>query len=132
MAAATPEIAIKAALAADSGVSAITTRIYPQEATQEPQLPCIVYQRQGGTGRARLGGGSALKQYTIRLDCYATTEAGAGALANAVDAALDGYRNLSDGVQSVFAADTDAEVIEGGAIEGRLVSRSFTVWHSPT
>lgn len=128
--AATPEIALVAALLADAGVSAITTRVYPQEATQEPELPCIVYQRQGGEGRTRLAGGSRLRKYSLRVEAYAESESAAGLLARAIDAALDGYRNDVDGVQAVFLDDTDAGTVDPKP--WRVYSRTVTMWHTPT
>lgn len=78
--------AVRAQLVADSGVSAlVSTRIYIDEAPDKAALPLIVY----GVRLQEASDGSApMSPATIDVNCYASTDAVAQSVAEAVDAAL--------------------------------------------
>lgn len=77
------------ALAADAGVAALAgTRIYPEQAPDEAELPLVVYTVKAGEA---LDGQIGMWPCTVTANCYATTDAAAEALGVAVRAALDGY-----------------------------------------
>ena len=80
---------IYAKLAATSAVTALaSTRIYPVEVPLEAPRPAIAYD----VAMAEAVDGTApLQRVTLRIDCVADTDSEAQTLAEAVDAALDGY-----------------------------------------
>lgn len=135
MAAATVEVALVAKLKATPAVTNLVAgRIYPQLNTQEPTFPLIVYTILGSEGGQRLSGSShALRKWTVQVDCYAATEAAAGALAKAVRDALapDGspWVSAADGVQGCFFVDSSEDFTEDGI---RFQSETFDIWHKPT
>lgn len=134
MAAATPEIAVVAKLKSATQTAA-GNRVFPQLDTQEGEVPAIVVTRLGADGGARLSGsGRKLKEYTIRVDCYAATQSEAGALAREVRERLhpeDGspWRDLANGVQGCFFADSTEEVTEDGY---RVSQETYRVFHAAT
>lgn len=136
MSAATPEIAVVAKI--KGGATTAGSRVYPQVNTQEPVLPLVIVSRSGANGTARLNGSSAaLKAYTVAVDCYATSQALAVALAAQVLALLapDGtpWRDLANGVQGCFFEDSTEEVMSDESKDTPRVQRlTFTVWHTPT
>lgn len=136
MAAATPGIAVCAKLKATTAVNtAVAGRVFPQLDTQEPGFPQIVYTVLGAdAGKTLNRGGSRLKRYTVRIDCYAETELEAGALAKLVKDALApetgaAWSDSASGVQGAFHEDTVTEFTEDGI---RVQGETFGVWHEPT
>lgn len=133
--AASVEAALTAKLKADSGVSAIVgARVFPQLDTQESAFPAVVYTKLGAEGSRRLSGDSGLKAYTVQIDCYAETEAGAVALANAVTGALapcdsDVWVDKAAGVHGAFQVDSASGFTEDGY---RYQSVTFQIWFRPT
>lgn len=134
MAAATPEIAVVARLKAATQTAA-GSRVFPQVDTQEAVLPAIIVTRLGADGGARLSGkGRGLKEYTVRVDCYAATQAAAAALGREVRARLhpeDGppWVSADDGVKGCFFADSTEEVTDDGY---RVSQETYRVFHAAT
>lgn len=127
---ATPEQAIRARLAATSGVNTPTGgRINPQTNTQEPTYPFVTFARLGGAPGSTLSGPSSLGRYTFQLDVYAETEAGAAPIAAAIDAAIGGWQDRTNGVHGAFPDDTAAEITDDPY---RVWSRVFGIWFQPT
>lgn len=128
------EDAICVKLKATGLVQAIVgTRVYPQLTTQEPTFPQVVYSKIGTETGAKLKSGTSdLKAHTIRVDCYAETEAGALTLGKAVRDLLTPeatpWRDLTVGVHGCFHADSAQDYTEDGL---RFQSEIFTVWFKP-
>lgn len=82
---------LRAGLAAATGVTAlVSTRIYPVFLPQHPTYPAISYQRISSSGQ---DGTSNRKLSRWQINCWASTYAGAQALAAAVKAALEEYHS---------------------------------------
>lgn len=80
---------VYAALTGDATVGALVgTRVYPEQAPDEADLPLIVYGVRVGES---VDGSAQMWQCTVTVSCYAATDAGAEALATAVSTVLDGY-----------------------------------------
>lgn len=81
------------ALANDTAVAALVgTRIYPRILPQHPTYPAISYQRISGTPQQ---GSTTLRTPRYQIDCWATTDVGAEALAVAVTALFEEYTNVT-------------------------------------
>jgi hypothetical protein len=114
------------ALASSTAVSALVgTRIYPEIAPDEADLPLIVY-----TVRAQdeVAGNAPMTRCTVTANCYAATDVEAESVGAAVRAVLDGFDGNGTGVQvrqlslSDYSEVRDPEM----ALWGRLAS--FTGW----
>jgi hypothetical protein len=77
-------------LRADSGVSAITTSIYPKHLPQHVTKPAITYGVDGDSRQQTLDGASSLKEILFHVDCWSFSEIEAWQLTAAVEAALVG------------------------------------------
>lgn len=88
---------VKAALAGDSSVTALVgTRVYPLILPQTPTYPAITYQRISSTGT---NGNTALRASRYQVNCWATTHAGAQALAGAVKTLFEEYTSTTSGIK---------------------------------
>lgn len=114
------------ALVGDTAVAALVgTRIYPEIAPDEADLPLIVY-----TVRAQddVTGSAPLVRCTVTANCYAATDAAAESVGAAVRGVLDGFDGNGAGVQarqlslSDYSEFRDPEM----ALWGRLAS--FAGW----
>ena len=77
---------------AGAGVAALVgTRMHARMLPQTPTLPAIVFQRIDTRREHVMTGPDGLPRPRMQLTCWATTPAGAVALAAAVRARLDGY-----------------------------------------
>jgi hypothetical protein len=86
------------ALASDTGVSALVgTRIYPEVAPDEADLPLIVYTVRTVEG---VDGNAPIMRCNVTANCYAATDAAADAVGVAVRAVLDGFDGNGTGVQA--------------------------------
>lgn len=80
---------IYAALAADATVAGMVgTRIYPEAAPDEADLPLVVYTVRAGE---EVDGSAAMRSTTVTANCYASSDATAEALGAAVQGVLDGF-----------------------------------------
>lgn len=127
------EEALYAHLVGTAGVAAlVSTRIYPQTIPQDVALPAIAYQRISGVREYSQSGPSQLAHPRFQLTCQAATYAGAKALANAVRAALSGYKGTMGGVGGVVVGgcfvvnETDGFELPG---ETQVVRLDVIVWH---
>lgn len=97
--------ALRAVLTADSGVSALCgTRIYPDQLPQGCAFAAIRYSVISDRSDQHQGGGSALAEASVQIDCYAQTRLAANALGNAARLALARHRGTA---ASVFIRDVD-------------------------
>lgn len=82
-----PEKIIRALLTGDAGVTAlVATRIYPPASVQAPTYPALIYELISDVPSPTMTAVAGLDVYTARVQvtAYATTYAGARALADAV------------------------------------------------
>ena len=114
------------ALASSTAVSALVgTRIYPEIAPDEADLPLIVYTVRTAEG---LDGSAPMVRCNVTANCYAATDAAAESVGAAVRAVLDGFDGNGTGVQarqlslSDYSEFRDPEM----ALWGRLAS--FAGW----
>lgn len=83
---------LRAFLIEDAGVSALVgERCYPQQLPQKPTLPAIVYSQVSGVRVYDLAGADGKARLRVSVHSWATTHAGAHALADAVRARLSGF-----------------------------------------
>ena len=87
------ETALYTRLTTHSGTAAlISTRCYPMLMPQNPTLPAVVYQRVSSSGQQGTTDRRALR---FQISSWATTYAGAVALAVQVRGALEDYSNVT-------------------------------------
>lgn len=126
----TIEDGLVALLLADSGVSALVgTRIYPLKLPQDDGLPAIRFQRISGERVRTLDGPTGLVRPRIQIDAYGKTYAEAKAVAEAVEALLDGYSGPAgtDQIEAV-SLETDRDLDENPlGEEAARVSMDFFV-----
>lgn len=104
----TPGEAVTARLTADAGFVALADdRVYPGLPTQDGEWPYAVYTIDAGGGGVKLTGtGSAkTKEYVVRVECYARTDAAAEALIQAVADALAGWKDKTNRVHGCFPVE---------------------------
>lgn len=83
---------LKAFLETDTTIGALVDdRCYPQVLPQKPTLPAIVYSQASGVRVYDLGGADGKARLRVTVHSWATTHAGAHALADAVRARLSGF-----------------------------------------
>lgn len=111
----------------DPGVTALVgQRVFPSKPTQDSLWPYVVATKTAGGDEVRLDGPAGLQGYSVRLDCYAKTEAEAEAVLAAAAARLDRWRDRANGVQGCFPqGDADEEVLDDGS---QVSGQTFTVW----
>lgn len=83
--------AIQAILAAASGVTALTSRIYSGRAPRTAAAPYVVHNQIAATPVTTMDGPNTTEQADVQIDCYAQTGSDAMDLAEAVRIAVDGY-----------------------------------------
>lgn len=127
--------ALRAFLLADSGVAALVdTRITWAARPRSDALPSIALHLISGPREYSMGGPSGLVHSRVQVDCWATLNASATAVARAVRAAISGLRETVDGVefQGVFI-DNETDYTEEGVGADELLHRvsiDFLIWHS--
>lgn len=91
---------LRALLAADAGVQALVgtapARIHSGQLPQKPTLPAIVFYLASGPKVSALDGPTGFAQDRWSFDCWGDDEDAAAALADAVEAALDGFTGTAD------------------------------------
>lgn len=91
--------AIRAVLAADSGVAAlVSTRIYPDRLPKNVVYPAIHYEHSDEDSHEHMGGLSGLAESYFDVFCWAKTRLGCTQLAEAVRLSLSRYQGTSAGV----------------------------------
>lgn len=82
-----------ATLEAASAVNTLVSgRIYPRRLPQNPTLPAITYQQVSAVRVRDLTGPAGKSRHRISINCWASTTAGAHALAQAVRQSIDGFQ----------------------------------------
>lgn len=113
------EAAVRARLLGDATIAeAIGTRIYPQEAPENADLPRIVYNRISGQPSASLGGRSGLVKAQVEVNVHAASESDLASICVAVRKRLDVAAETIAGV-NVQAIDVTDEQDEAGAVKGK-------------
>ncbi len=126
-------------LAADSVIGALVTsggisRIFPSRIPQEVKAASIVYQRISGQGDYTMAGPSGYARARYQIDAWAPTADAAVTLANAVQAAIDGYKGAWGSganaveVQGVFLAD-QRDLPYDDQVQMYGVSRDYFIHH---
>ncbi len=110
------EKAVYSILAANTGVTNLVaaTKIFPAgKRNQAVAAPAIVYFRVGGRRVYSMEGASGYDKAHIRVDVFGSNFPQVKSIADAVEAALSGYRGIIAGVnvQSILLAD-DHDVID--------------------
>lgn len=125
-----PEEPLVERLKADATLDGLVGgRVWPRWSVQDPDDPLIVCRRESAERSKRLDGSSSLGKYTVRLECYAATEAATHAPLAAAWAALDGWRDHAKGVQGVFHEDDDTGEDDASGL--KFTARILTVWFFP-
>ena len=113
-------------LSGASGITSITTGIYPSVIPQSQSAPAIVYQCDGTEFIHTFEDGrNGLVRSSYQIDCYAASVATAESLAAAVVSALGNYethpikRVLLDNRLNLFESETELH----------RVLLQFLVWH---
>lgn len=117
---------VYAALAADVTVAALVgTRIYPEQAPDEADLPLVVYTVKAADG---MDGDAPVVRCSVTANCYAATDAAADALGTAVRAVLEEYAGSGGGVRLHLAPPPDYSEFRDPeiALWGRLLT--FPGW----
>lgn len=91
--------AIYGILSANAGVTAlVSTRIYPDMATQDTAFPFVVYQIEGTTPSDTKDGASKMDMVDFAVMAYAKSYTNAQDIASACRTALDRYSGSMQGV----------------------------------
>lgn len=117
---------IYTALATNATVAALVgTRIYPEEAPADADLPLIVYTVRTAVS---IDGTAPLLRCNVTANSYASTDATAESLGAAVRTALDGYsaNDSGIGVRQLLLADTNELRDEDMGMWGRMAM--FAGW----
>lgn len=113
--------AVRARLVADAAVAAlVATRIYIDEAPDKALLPLIVY---GVRLQEESDGSAPMSPASIDVNCYAATEDGVQALADAADAAMATPGLVSGGTRVLAPSLADWDSVRDAemATWGRLL-----------
>lgn len=127
-----PYTRMVAKLKATAGVTALVgTRVHPLFAPTNT-LPAIVYEVLSDVPENYSSGATTTKNMRIEVGCYASTYAGAHALADAVEAALSGWTDGSGDVWHLESAVDDAGEIQAGAnvLTFYAVIQQYQVWYA--
>lgn len=85
---------LRARLVADSGVSAITTRVALYRSNQSDGLPRVVMHTISESDEHHMLAATGKVQGRVQIDSHAATPVGAEALSEAVRQSIDGFRGL--------------------------------------
>lgn len=124
------EQALRAVLVADGGVTAITTRVYPNYIPQSPTWPLVVYQKVSGLRDQALSGPTGKAHPRFQIEAWAKTYDEAKSLANANRVALDGKTFTKGSVTIggvVLQSEWDAYEPE---VECHRIVMDFNFWHT--
>ena len=122
--------AVRSRLVAHTGTAAlIGTRAFFGALPQNPTLPASVVQQISGPGISAMGSDVGVLEARIQVKAYASTRAGAQALAVQHKAALKRYRGTSATVvvHDSFLADEDGDGIDGDT-GFHSVRQDYMVW----
>lgn len=102
------------------GTSAISTlvssRVYPSLLPQSPTLPALTYGQVSAVRVRDLTGPAGKSRHRISISCWASTYAGARALADAVRQSIDGFQGWwRDTFVGSVTLDNEFDLHEEGA-----------------
>ncbi|MBX9758702.1 MAG: DUF3168 domain-containing protein [Beijerinckiaceae bacterium] len=127
------EEAFRAYLVADTALAAlISTRLTWGLNDQGSALPRVTLQRISGNPEYSDEGEAGLSEARVQADCFATTYAGAIAIARAIKARVSGENFTQDSITFDVFIDSErdfTEMFEGGR-EVHRVSVDLMVWHN--
>lgn len=130
----TIEAAITKHLTENAGVASLAAgRVYPGHLPQKPTLPAIVMHRISGPREHSHDGSSGLAHPRFQFDVWAGSHVKAKALAEAVRAAMDGFRGTMGGAGGVEVSGCFLEDDDDGyddALELFVWRMDFIVWHA--
>lgn len=130
------ETALRRRLSDDIAVTGlVSTRISPEWRREGTALPAIVYSVDARTPVRTLTGTTSLAEFSVAVDCIATTLSGARALAAVVSDVLNDNTSYGvvDGTQIRWSG-TDGEDVERmddqeGTDDGpRVVRQTYRIW----
>lgn len=130
------ETAVRQRLSDDAAVTAlVSTRISPEWRREGTDLPAIVYSVDSRAPVRTLTGTTNLAEFSVSIDCIATTMSGARALAAVVSDTLNDNTSYGtvDGTKISWSA-TDGEDVERmddqeGTDDGpRVVRQTYRIW----
>lgn len=130
------ETALRRRLSDDIAVtSLVSTRISPEWRREGTALPAIVYSVDSRSPVRTLTGTTSLAEFSVAVDCIATTLSGARALAAVVSDVLNDNTSYGvvDGTQIRWSG-TDGEDVERmddqeGTDDGpRVVRQTYRIW----
>jgi len=132
--ASTVEDGLYAKLVATSAVTAlVSARIYPQIAPQSADLPLAVYQVVAEVPENHSTGDTGTHRMLVQVGCWATTQASAKAIGDAIETALVGWTDADNGVGSCLMQDRryNFEAADDGSQTHTFgVSMDFAIWHT--
>jgi len=117
-------------LSGTAGVSAlVATRIRPVKLPHGYTLPAIVYTRITSPRIYHLGGASGRTRTRFQIDSWATTEAAASNVADAVRAALSGFNGTLTTLKAVIHLEREQDQYDADA-EAFGVSQDYIFNHT--
>lgn len=118
-----------AALVGD-GNSPETYRIFPNDAGENPVMPCLVYARISRAEGHTFDGPHGFCRSRVQIDALADTYTAAKALATAVRKALNGYSGPFGMLEAHYARlDTDQDFAEDAGAFSRI-AMDFIITHT--
>lgn len=119
----TIEADLRALLVADTTVSGMVgTRIYLARLPQDPTYPAITFSKVSGPRVHTLAGRGGRARPRLSVHCWAESDVGAKALANAVRAVLDGFNGTTNsGRRTTFLIDNEFDLYDDEADVYRVV-----------
>ena len=135
----TLEEAIHDKLTTTPAVSALVgTRIYPEEAPQDADLPFVVYQEAARQTVMTMSGPVDLDSWRMSLELYADRRSSLRSLSAAIRTAMNGYKgDIGSGtirVCGVFIEDETSELSPPQHAEDRGVMQcnmDLAIWYKP-
>jgi hypothetical protein len=94
----------------------VSTRVYPEPLPQAPTLPALTYNQVSAVRVRDLTGPAGKSRHRVSISCWATTYAGARALADAVRQSIDGFQGTWQDTQvGSVTLDNEFDLFEEGA-----------------
>ena len=117
-------------LTTHAGLAAlVSVRVYPMLLPQAPTMPAVTYQRIDGVRESGMTQEHGMAHPRIQVDSWASTYAGAKAVAGQVRAALQRWSDSSttpEILDSFIEGDTDMQEPE---LKLFRCSMDFIIWH---
>jgi hypothetical protein len=118
----------------NSSISAIVgSRIYPQRLPQNVTYPAISFNQVSATRAFSLSGATGRSRRRITINCWATSEAGADAIATAVRRAISGWSGgwMRDSFVGSILLDNEYDFFEedAGTVGVYRIAQDYIVAH---